>query len=102
MTLEMIASHAGLGFLPVQEERYDFVVPRPRTTRTGVIAFTTRLAQPSTRDAVAPPRDEDLAIVALASAYARAYKCIWAYTSVTTHREVFPWRFHGATSFVFP
>jgi putative molybdopterin biosynthesis protein len=52
VTLEMIASHAGLGFLPVREERYDFVVPRSRTTRPGVIAFTTLLAQPSTRDAL--------------------------------------------------
>jgi putative molybdopterin biosynthesis protein len=52
VTLERIASDAGLGFLPVQEERYDFVVPRSRTTRPGVIAFTTLLAQPATRDAL--------------------------------------------------
>src|ERR1700678_4252577 len=52
VTLEMIASQAGLGCLPMQEVRYDFVVPRSRTTRPGVIAFTTLLARPSTRDAL--------------------------------------------------
>src|SRR5205085_12557151 len=28
VTLESIASRAGLGFLPLQDERYDFVVPQ--------------------------------------------------------------------------
>jgi putative molybdopterin biosynthesis protein len=53
VTLNTIASNAGLGFLPVQEERYDFVVPKSRATRPGVVAFTKLLAEPSTRDALA-------------------------------------------------
>ena len=39
VTLDTIASSAGLGFLPVQEERYDFVVPKSRANRPGVVAF---------------------------------------------------------------
>ncbi len=53
VTLEMIATQAGLGFLPVQEERYDFVVPNSRINRPGVIAFRTLLGEPGTRDALA-------------------------------------------------
>jgi putative molybdopterin biosynthesis protein len=53
--LKVMTWHARLGFLPVQEERYDFVVPRSPTTRLGVIAFTTLLAQPSTRDPLRRP-----------------------------------------------
>ena len=40
VTLDTIARNAGLGFLPVQEERYDFVVPKSRVNRPGVVAFT--------------------------------------------------------------
>ena len=39
MTLDTIARNAGLGFLPVQEEQYDFIVPRSRANRPGVVAF---------------------------------------------------------------
>jgi putative molybdopterin biosynthesis protein len=53
VTLEMIARQAGLGFLPVQEERYDFVVPNSRIDRPGVVAFKTLLGEPGTRDALA-------------------------------------------------
>jgi len=53
VTLVTVAGNAGLGFLPVQEERYDFVVPKSRANRPGVIAFKTLLAEPSTRDALA-------------------------------------------------
>jgi putative molybdopterin biosynthesis protein len=52
LTLETIATNAGLGFLPVQEERYDFVVPKSRVNRPGVIAFKKLLADPFTRDAL--------------------------------------------------
>jgi putative molybdopterin biosynthesis protein len=34
-----VARDAGLGFLPLQEERYDFVVPRGRLDRPAVQAF---------------------------------------------------------------
>jgi putative molybdopterin biosynthesis protein len=52
MTLNTVARNAGLEFLPVQEEQYDFVVPRAREQRKGVAAFRALLAQPSTREAL--------------------------------------------------
>ena len=53
VTLDMIANDAGLGFLPVQEERYDFVVPTSRADRAGVVAFKRVLLEPATREALA-------------------------------------------------
>ena len=53
MTLDTVARNAGLGFLPVQEEQYDFIVPRSRANRPGVVAFMNLLQQPSTREALA-------------------------------------------------
>jgi putative molybdopterin biosynthesis protein len=53
MTLDIIARNAGLGFLPVQEEQYDFIVPVSRLNRPGVIAFTELLRQESTKTALA-------------------------------------------------
>jgi putative molybdopterin biosynthesis protein len=53
VTLDTIARAAGLGFIPVQDERYDFVVPVARGERPGVRAFAARLADPSTREALA-------------------------------------------------
>lgn len=52
MTLDTIARNAGLGFLPVQAERYDFIVPRSRAGRPGVVAFRKLLQQPATREAL--------------------------------------------------
>lgn len=52
VTLNVIAHKAGLGFLPVQAEQYDFVVPRSRADRPGVAAFRTLLQQASTREAL--------------------------------------------------
>jgi putative molybdopterin biosynthesis protein len=53
VTLDTIARAAGLGFIPVQHEQYDFVMPRARAGRPGVTAFLTLLADPATRDALA-------------------------------------------------
>jgi len=53
VTLDTIAKTAGLGFLPLREERYDFVVPRSRAERPGVVAFKALLVEPSTRAALA-------------------------------------------------
>jgi putative molybdopterin biosynthesis protein len=39
--------------LPVQAERYDFIVPKARTNRLAVIAFKDLLQQPSTHEALA-------------------------------------------------
>jgi putative molybdopterin biosynthesis protein len=52
MTLDTVARNAGLGFLPVQEEQYDFILPRSRANRPGAIAFVNLLQQPSTREAL--------------------------------------------------
>jgi len=53
VTLDTIARSAGLGFIPVQHEQYDFVSPRARAERPGVKAFVDRLADPATREALA-------------------------------------------------
>jgi putative molybdopterin biosynthesis protein len=53
VTLETIARGAGLGFIPVQHEQYDFVVPKSRAHRPGVSAFRAWLDKPATRDALA-------------------------------------------------
>jgi putative molybdopterin biosynthesis protein len=52
VTLNVIAHRAGLGFLPLQAEQYDFVVPRSRADRPGVVAFRALLQQSSTREAL--------------------------------------------------
>lgn len=52
MTLDTIARNAGLGFLPVQAERYDFITPVARENRPGVIAFRKLLDRASTREAL--------------------------------------------------
>ena len=52
MTLDTIARASGLGFLPVQAERYDFVVPVSRVGRPGIVALRAILEQPSTREAL--------------------------------------------------
>jgi putative molybdopterin biosynthesis protein len=53
VTLDTVARRAGLGFIPVQDEEYDFVVPRARAERPAVKAFRERLADPATREALA-------------------------------------------------
>jgi putative molybdopterin biosynthesis protein len=53
MTLDTIARRAGLGFIPVQHEHYDFVVPHTRRDRSAVGAFRARLADPAVREALA-------------------------------------------------
>jgi putative molybdopterin biosynthesis protein len=52
VTLNVIAHQAGLEFLPLQAEQYDFIVPRSRAARPGVVAFRTLLQEPSTREAL--------------------------------------------------
>ena len=53
VTLDTIARTAGLGFIPVQHEQYDFVVPKTRAPRPGVKAFRTWLEDPATRERLA-------------------------------------------------
>jgi molybdopterin molybdotransferase/putative molybdopterin biosynthesis protein len=53
MTLDTVARTAGLGFIPVRAEQYDFVVPKGRLTRRGVVEFGKLLIEPATREALA-------------------------------------------------
>lgn len=48
-----VAEDAGLGFLPLQEEQYDFVLPRSRWDRPAVRAFRRLLESAETRRALA-------------------------------------------------
>jgi putative molybdopterin biosynthesis protein len=52
VTLDIVARRAGLGFLPVQEEQYDFVVPTSRANRAGVAALKALLRDPRVRKAL--------------------------------------------------
>jgi putative molybdopterin biosynthesis protein len=49
VAIETVARDAGLGFLPLQEERYDFVVPKSRSGRPAVPAFRALLDRPEVR-----------------------------------------------------
>jgi molybdopterin molybdotransferase/putative molybdopterin biosynthesis protein len=53
VTLDTVARRAGLGFIPVQAEQYDFVGPRSRMERPGVRAFRELLQKPATREELA-------------------------------------------------
>jgi putative molybdopterin biosynthesis protein len=48
-----VAEKAGLGFLPLQEEQYDFVAPASRWNRPALQEFRTLLSEDSTRKALA-------------------------------------------------
>jgi putative molybdopterin biosynthesis protein len=53
VAIATVAAEAGLGFLPLREEQYDFVVPRRRADRPAVRAFRELLRQPAVRAALA-------------------------------------------------
>jgi putative molybdopterin biosynthesis protein len=53
VTLEPVARAAGLGFLPLQEEQYDFVIPRSRRDRPAVSAFRRLLESDEARRGLA-------------------------------------------------
>ena len=52
LAIGTVARDYGLGFLPVQEEHYDFVTPRARARREPVARFRELLAEPATRAAI--------------------------------------------------
>ena len=52
VTLDTIARTAGLGFIPMQDEQYDFVTPKARAERDPVKAFRALLDARATRDAL--------------------------------------------------
>jgi putative molybdopterin biosynthesis protein len=61
VAIENVARRAGLGFLPLAREEYDFAVARDRLTRPAVQAFARLLADERVRSALAdmgfaPPR----------------------------------------------
>lgn len=49
VAIETVARHEGLGFLPLADEHYDFVVPQGRRTRPAVRAFCAQLEDASVR-----------------------------------------------------
>jgi len=49
MAIDTVAKQYGLGFIPVQEEHYDFVVPKARRERSAVSAFRDLLQEASVR-----------------------------------------------------
>jgi putative molybdopterin biosynthesis protein len=53
VAIATVAHEAGLGFLPLQEERYDFVVPKVRLERPAVRAFRALLEETGVRQALA-------------------------------------------------
>ena len=53
VTLEPVARAAGLGFVPLQEEQYDFVMPRARRDRPAVLSFRRLLASDEARRGLA-------------------------------------------------
>src|SRR5262245_47524290 len=50
LAIESVARANDLGFLPYQDERYDFIIPKVRWERPGVKAFIELLAERSTRE----------------------------------------------------
>ncbi|NQV24276.1 MAG: molybdopterin biosynthesis protein [Rhodopirellula sp.] len=47
VAIETVAAAYGLGFLPLRDEHYDFIVPRARFVRPPVVAFRQLLSDPS-------------------------------------------------------
>lgn len=52
MAIDTVARQYGLGFIPVQEEHYDFVVPKSRLERVPVKAFVRLLQSTAAREAL--------------------------------------------------
>jgi putative molybdopterin biosynthesis protein len=53
MAIETVARQYGLGFIPAQDEHYDFVVPKARFQRPPVQRFRALLADPAVQEALA-------------------------------------------------
>jgi len=49
VAIEWVAKRSGLGFLPLEQEQYDFVVPAARLERPAVTAFCRLLTEPEVR-----------------------------------------------------
>ena len=46
IAIESAVTDSTLGFLPLQDEQYDFVIPKSRVSRPAVCAFKALLADP--------------------------------------------------------
>lgn len=55
VTISRIADQAGLGFLPIADEQYDFVIPFSRATRPAVQVFRQLVGQASSLSKPTPP-----------------------------------------------
>jgi putative molybdopterin biosynthesis protein len=53
VAIEPVARTAGLGFLPLRQEQYDFVIPQARRDRPAVRAFVELLQEPKVRQELA-------------------------------------------------
>jgi putative molybdopterin biosynthesis protein len=53
VAINTIAEQYGLGFIPLQQEQYDFVVPTARLARSEVRLFRDIVADPSVRKQLA-------------------------------------------------
>jgi putative molybdopterin biosynthesis protein len=53
IAIDTVARQYGLGFIPAQDEHYDFVVPKARLEGSAVQRFCTVLREPSVREALA-------------------------------------------------
>ncbi len=49
VAIRWVAERSGLGFLPLEDEQYDFVVPAARWERPGVVGFRELLEDPAVR-----------------------------------------------------
>lgn len=52
VVIETVAAQYGLGFIPAQDEHYDFVIPKERWDRPAVQHFRETLADPSVQEAL--------------------------------------------------
>jgi putative molybdopterin biosynthesis protein len=53
IAIDTVARQYGLGFIPIQEEQYDFIVPKSRLDRPAVRAFCALLSDPEVRGELA-------------------------------------------------
>ena len=51
--IETVARDAGLGFIPLRQEEFDFVIPKAREGRPAIRAFCQLLAEPATGELLA-------------------------------------------------
>jgi putative molybdopterin biosynthesis protein len=53
VAIDTVASAYGLGFLPLRDEHYDFIIPKSRLERSAVMAFQSLLGEPAIQQELA-------------------------------------------------